>query len=71
MVNDKVDQEIIESKDSVEPMMTIPNAMRIDSYKLSKSIKEALINVEFDIVIDSIRIVARRVIPEVEEDEDE
>jgi len=53
-----------------EPLITIPSGLRMDSYKMSKQIKEAIAQLDFDIVIDTIRVIPRRKVP-TEEPEDE
>lgn len=43
--------------------------MSLDKYKLSNAIKLALKDVEFDLIIDSVRVVARKVVIDEEETE--
>jgi len=62
MEKEKTDQE------SVEPLMIVKGGITLDKYKLSNAIKESLKDVEFDLIIDSVRVIARRKIV-VEESE--
>ncbi len=65
MVDNKLDHDIVKK----EPLMVIKNGMRVDTYKLGQSIKEALKDLEFDIIINSISVLPRKVV--IEEDTEE
>ena len=59
-----------ESNKDQEPLMVIKAGLKMDSYKLREHIQTALKDVEFDIVIPNIEVIARRkeITPEPEEE---
>jgi len=62
------DVEVVE-----EPLIVIENGLRMDSYQIGNKIKEAIKLLEFDVIIDNIRVVPHRrpEAPETEDEEDD